>query len=86
MSQEKDCITVELEAAAQIETNKQIDDDTEIKSESEISPTEKTAKEGVISSRVMLSLIAVYFSVFMDMMGVSIVQPILPFYGEKFGV
>ena len=38
-----------------------------------------------IDKQTLLSLIVVYFSVFLDDMGVSIVSPILPFYAAKFG-
>ena len=37
-----------------------------------------------IDKKTLMGLIAVYFSVFLDNMGVSIVQPVLPFYAEKF--
>ena len=37
-----------------------------------------------IDKKTLMALIAVYFSVFLDNMGVSIVQPVLPFYAEKF--
>eukprot|EP01083_Nonionella_stella_P119620 357729_1 len=37
-----------------------------------------------LSSRQIVNIYIVYFSVFLDNMGVSIVQPILPFYAESF--
>ena len=37
-----------------------------------------------IDKKTLFGLIAVYFSVFLDMMGISIVQPVLPFYAERF--
>ena len=37
-----------------------------------------------IDKQTLFGLIAVYFSVFLDMMGISIVQPVLPFYAESF--
>ena len=39
----------------------------------------------ILSSRMQINIYIVYFSVFLDNMGVSIVQPILPFYAEEFG-
>ena len=39
---------------------------------------------GPIDKQTLFGLIAVYFSVFLDMMGISIVQPVLPFYAERF--
>lgn len=36
-----------------------------------------------LSTRDQIDIGIVYFSVFLDNMGVSIVQPILPFYAEK---
>lgn len=37
-----------------------------------------------IDKQTLLGLIAVYFSVFLDFMGTGIVQPVLPFYANKF--
>ena len=37
-----------------------------------------------MTKKTVLGLITVYFSVFLDMMGLSLVQPVLPFYAEKF--
>eukprot|EP01083_Nonionella_stella_P003420 9791_1 len=39
---------------------------------------------GPLTKDKLVSLWIVYFSVFLDFMGASIVQPILPFYAEKF--
>eukprot|EP01084_Bolivina_argentea_P098712 177397_1 len=39
-----------------------------------------------ISNETLISLMIVYFSVFLDTMGVSIVQPVLPFYAELFAL
>ena len=46
---------------------------------------EGTPIPATVSKKTLISLSIVYFSIFLDMMGVSIVQPILPFYAEKFG-
>ena len=40
---------------------------------------------GPLTKQSLFSLLIVMFSVFLDFMGMSIVQPILPFYAEKFG-
>ena len=38
-----------------------------------------------VSKEALRSLSIVYFSVFLDFMGLSVIQPILPFYADKFG-
>ena len=38
-----------------------------------------------MTKQTVLGLLTVYFSVLLDMMGMSLVQPVLPFYAEKFG-
>eukprot|EP01084_Bolivina_argentea_P095331 171419_1 len=40
---------------------------------------------GPLTKQKLVSLLIVYFSVFLDMLGVSIIQPVLPFYAEYFG-
>ncbi len=37
-----------------------------------------------VSKQAFVGIAIVYFSVFLDTMGMSIIQPILPFYAEKF--
>mmetsp|Transcript_26889 Transcript_26889/g.44060 ORF Transcript_26889/g.44060 Transcript_26889/m.44060 type:complete len:551 (-) Transcript_26889:90-1742(-) len=40
---------------------------------------------GPLTAQAIISILIVFFSVFLDFMGVSLVQPILPFYAEEFG-
>ena len=44
----------------------------------------ENASPTVLTRRQQVNIYIVYFSVFLDNMGVSIVQPILPFYAETF--
>ena len=56
---------------------------TEIKSEPPPQATDEVPKE--TSKAVSRSLLIVYLTAFLDTLGVTIVQPILPFYTDEFG-
>eukprot|EP01084_Bolivina_argentea_P163352 284194_1 len=45
---------------------------------------EETKESTPITRRTKITLAITFFSVFLDFMGVSIIQPILPFYAEMF--
>ena len=55
----------------------------EIKSESAPQPTYEVSSDK--SKAVSRSLIIVYLTAFLDTLGVTIIQPILPFYADEFG-
>jgi len=62
-----------------------IQETTELVNETTIIKKSEKNEIKQISGLMILNVIIVLFSVFLDMMGVSVVQPVLPFYAQKFG-